>query len=316
MYISDKDALQYASRLLLLLVPFFSSLFSTWSWLIEILLLLAVFIHSRGSGLRPTVLYLGLGYLAAFIPAGINGLSQLGFTPWAGIVFLGLLAKGVSFTQSIFGGLMTAAFLSAAPVIPVLDEMLRPEIIEGNIQSILQFYEKQGTLKALQEQGISYAELERYLHLAMPVYYQLMPAFAGVIGMLELGTAYLVIRFSLKKIRKTEPFSHFRLPWYSVWFTISGLAAYLGGDYLGVEALKIAGLNLMVVMAALSLVLGFSSLAYLFKHPKMPRLLIWLIILAGVFFPYFLLGGLVFVGLFDPVLNTRRIPEKSEGGKQ
>ncbi|HHV63489.1 MAG TPA: DUF2232 domain-containing protein [Peptococcaceae bacterium] len=316
MYISDKDALLYASRLLLLLVPFFSSFFTTWSWLIEILLLVALFIHCRNSGLRLSALFLGLGYLAAFIPVGVSGFSQIGFVPWAGVIFLALKEKGFDFSHSIFWGLIAAALLSALPVIPMLKEFLQPEVIQKNIDSLLQLYKEQGTLNSLEEQGVSLAELKKYLQLAMPIYYQLMPAFSSIIGFLEFGVAYLTIRFSLKKIQKTEPFDHFRLPWYEVWFTICGLAAYLGGDYLGVEALRIAGINIMAVMAAISLVLGFACLVYLMKHPKLPRFMVWIFILIGVFFPYLLLGGLVIVGLFDPVLNLRKIPEKSEGGKQ
>jgi hypothetical protein len=93
MYISDKDALQYASRMILILVPFLSSLFGAWSWMIELLILFSIFIHSRGSGLRLTVLFMAAGYLSAIIPAGGQSLSQIGFAPWAGILYLGLKEK-------------------------------------------------------------------------------------------------------------------------------------------------------------------------------------------------------------------------------
>jgi uncharacterized protein YybS (DUF2232 family) len=79
--------------------------------------------------------------------------------------------------------------------------------------------------------------------------------------------------------------------------------------------MEIIGLNLMVLMAAISLIMGLSCLSYLFKHPKIPKLLVWAIVFAGVFFPYYVIIGLVFLGLFDLVLNIRRIPEKNEGGK-
>ena len=55
MYISDKNAIQYTSRVVLLVVPFFSSLFLSWSWIIEILVIFALFIHVGRWGLRLTI---------------------------------------------------------------------------------------------------------------------------------------------------------------------------------------------------------------------------------------------------------------------
>lgn len=315
MYISDKDALQYASRLILILVPFFSSLFDTWSWIVEILLLIALFIHSRSSGLRLTAICLAAGYIAALIPAGGGGMTRMGFSPWAGILLLGLKQRGLNTAQSMFWALIAAALVSALPIVPMVGEMLHGENIQKTITSALQYYEQQGTLQALEKRGMNIADLEKYLRSALPVYYQLLPAIAGIIGMLELGIAFLVYRISLRKVQKSSSFALFRLPWYAVWFAIFGLASYLGGDYLGVNIFKLTGMNVMTVMGAISLLQGFSCLSYLFKHPKTPRMLIWSIIFAGIFFPYFLLVGVAFLGLFDPVLNFRRIPEKTEGGK-
>jgi hypothetical protein len=316
MYISDKDALQYASRLILILVPFFSSLFHTWSWIVELLLLFAVLIHSRGSGLRLTAALLGMGYLASMILAGGSGISQIGFTPWAGVLFLGLQLRGLSVAQSMFWGLMTAVLLSSLPVVPMVGEALQPDNLQRKITSAFQYYEQQGTLSALEKQGMPRAEFEKYLGIALPVYYKLMPALAGILGMLELGVAFLLYRISLRKTRKSKPVSLWRLPWYAVWVVILGLASYLGGGFLGIGFLEIAGLNIMVIMAPISLILGFSCLAYLLKHPKVPRFFFWIIVFAGVFFPYFVLVGLVMVGLFDLVLNLRKIPENIEEGKQ
>jgi len=315
MYISDKDALQYASRMILILVPFLSSLFGAWSWMIELLILFSIFIHSRGSGLRLTVLFMAAGYLSAIIPAGGQSLSQIGFAPWAGILYLGLKEKGLGTAQCMFWALMLAALVSALPVIPGVKTALQPENLQEKMNSALAFYEQQGTLAALEKQGMTSAEFEGYLKKALPVYYMLMPAMAGIIGMLELGLAFLAYRFAIRKIQKTTPFLFWRLPWYAVWVAIIGLAAYLGGDFIQNKSMEIIGLNLMVLMAAISLIMGLSCLSYLFKHPKIPKLLVWAIVFAGVFFPYYVIIGLVFLGLFDLVLNIRRIPEKNEGGK-
>jgi hypothetical protein len=316
MYISDRDALRYASKLILVLVPLFSSFFHTWSWIVELLLLLAVFIHSRGSGLRLTAVLLGIGYLASMISVGASGLSQIGFTPWAGVLFLGLQYKGLNVAQSMFWSLMMAVLLSSLPVVPMAGEALQPEKLQQKITTVFQYYEQQGLFSALEQQGISGAEFEKYLGVAMSAYYKLMPALAGIFGMLELGIAFLLYRRAFRKTRKSTPFYLWRLPWYAVWVVILGLASYLGGDFLGIELLEIAGLNIMLVMAAISLVLGFSCLAYFLKHPKVPRFFFWIILFATVFFPYFVFVSLIVVGLFDLVLNLRKIPGNIEEGKR
>lgn len=316
MYISDKDALQLASKFILVLVPVFSSLFDTWSWIIEILLLFTVFIHSRASGLRSTALVLAVGYLASLIAAGPSGISHMGFSPWAGMVFLGQKERGLSTPYSMFWGLISAAFLSALPVVPFIGQALRPENLQAAREATIQLYEQQGMLQSLQEQGIEAADLEKYLTLLLPIYYKLLPALAGILGMFEIGAAYLLARIPLKRTQKSKPFALLTFPWYSIWFSIAGLAAYLGGGYLQESFLEIAGLNIMVVMVMISLVLGFAWLSFMLKHPKMPRMLIWIILFAAIFMPYFVLLGLVFIGLFDPVMNLRRIPENYMGGKQ
>lgn len=314
MYISDKDALQSTSRLILIIVPILASMFDGWSWIIEILLLFTIFIHQRSSGLKLTAVILAAGYLGAMI-VDFSEIFQMGFTPWAGVLMLWLKERGLSTAYSIFWSLLAAAFLSAFPLIPLVGPSLQPENIQRASDSAVAFYEQQGMMKSLEEQGITSDDFEKYLGLVVPIYYKLLPGIAGILGMFELGLAFILSRISIPRARK-KPFALLTFPWYSVWFTIGGLLAYLGGDYLSSALLEIIGLNVMAVMAALALVLGFSWLSFMIKHPKMPRLLIWVILFAGLFLPYFVLLGLMFIGLFDPVMNVRRIPENFQGGKQ
>ncbi|NLI92901.1 MAG: DUF2232 domain-containing protein [Peptococcaceae bacterium] len=316
MYISDRNALQYASRMILVLVPFFSSWFNTWSWIVEILLLFAIFIHCRGSGVRLTAMLLAIGYLAAFIPAGGEILARIGFTPWAGIVFLGLKNRGMSTSHSMFWGLALVALFSALPAAPVVQVALQPKALEVAIREVLDFYQQQGFLSSLEKQGMSPAEFEGVLRLAVPIYYKLLPAIAGIIGMLEFGIAYWTYSYSLKRVQRNTPFYLWQLPWYAVWVAIIGLAAYLGGGYLGKSIIEIAGLNIMAMTAPVSMIMGFSCVSYFLKHPKMPRVFAIALIFAVAFFPFIVLAGLVMTGLFDLVFNFRKIPEKIEGGEQ
>lgn len=316
MYISDKDALQYSSRAILLLMPVLSSLFLSWSWIIEIILLFAVFIHARGFGLRSTIILLALGYLISIFPLGIRAVSQIGFTPWAGVLLLLLIERGLSLGQSMLWSITLAALISALPTVPSTVQALEPDILQQRIEETVELYQQRGTLESFEEQGIPRSELEGYIRLAVPVYYKLLPGIAGILGMLEIGIAYLGFRLTQRKNYRIGPFAFWRLPWYTVWIAITGLALYLGGEYLGNSIASIAGMNTMLIMAAMAMVLGLSCAAYFLQQPRIPRVLILLTVLSAVFFTYYVMFILILIGLFDLVLNLRRIPEKSEGEKQ
>lgn len=316
MYLKDRDALVYASRLILLFVPYFSSMFGVWSWLIELLLIFALLINGKYSGALWTTGLLAVGYVMAFFPVGVSGLVQIGYVPWAAVLLLWLQEKGLSVSKSIFWALVLAALLSALPTAGTLSEALQPEVMQEKISSAMEYYEKHGYLQALEQQGMTRANLESYMQLVLPLYYKLMPGLAGLIGMIEISLAYLVFRLIFKnRESRLLPFARWQLPWYGVWGAIIGLAAYLLGDYAKISPLTITGMNIMVIFAGISLVLGLACLVYLVQSPKTQRWQIWLIIIGGVFFTQVALIALIFVGLFDLVFNFRRLPEKNEEGK-
>jgi len=314
MVISDKDALRYVSGLIVLFLPLLASLFDFWSWIVEVLLIFFVLFQTRSTGCRKTAIFLGIGYILAFIPVGISGISLIGFAPWAGILLVVIKEKGFSTSQSIFWSLLLAVLIGALPVIPSVNQALQPENLEKNIVTVLQFYEQQGLFSAFQEQGISIEQFESTLRTMVPVYYQLMPAFAGIFAMLEVGLVYLFFRiFSFGN--KLKPFSLWRMPWYAVWLAIIGIAAYLGGDYFANSILRITGMNVMAVAASITSIIGLSCLAYLIKSLKFSHLLIWIIVIMVAFVSPFFFICLIFTGLFDLVFNFRKIPEKMEEQK-
>lgn len=316
MYISDRDALHYISRIVLLILPFLSSIFLSWSWIIEIILIFALFIHSRYFGFRLTAIFLAIGYLAAFIPLGPERFIQMGFTPWAGGFFLLLKEKGLPTSQTMFWSIMLAAVLSALPTIQAVSHILQPEILNQQIEENVALYEQQGLFEALEKQGMPREDLENSIRLAVSAFYKLIPAFAGIMGMLEIAFVYFIIRLSEKKERKITPFTFWRFPWYAVWVVILGLSLYLGGDFFAIEFMKIAGMNILFIIAVPCIILGLSCAVFYFLKPKVPRFLFWVILIAGVIFPLYILIALLFTGLFDLVFNFRRITEESEGAKQ
>jgi len=317
MYIGDRDTLKYVSRFVLILLPVVSSLSNSWSWAAEILLFFAVFFHGRDSSLRLTSVLLGAGYVAALIVSiiGVDNFWLLGFSPWAGVLLLALERRGMTTGQSMFWSLIAVVFLSSLPVIPMLREALRPENIQEAIARYAQAAEQQGWFAVLEKQNLTEEDFKSYLGVAIPVYYKLTPAMAGIFGMAEMGLAYLVYRQSIKARLKLPSFAVWQLPWYTIWIAIAGIAIYLSGNHFKVYVLETVGMNLILVMAAISLLLGCCCLVFLLTHSRMPRWFFWLIIFGVIFLNYYIVMGLVFIGLFDLAFNIRKIPEKTEEGK-
>jgi hypothetical protein len=289
MYISDRDALKYSTGLLLIFIPFIFSFFNIWSWFTEIFLFISVFIVSRNIKPQIAALLLALGYLGAIIGAGAGGIWQIGFSPWAGILFVVLENKGLGLRYSMFWSLMFVVLLSGLTLIPGVKEALYPDRIQETVAEVFQTAKELGFIANLEQQGVPSQYFERHLEIVVPTLIKLKPAAAGILGMAEMGSAYLIAQLFEKTKIPLTPFSKWQLPWYGVWVAIFGIGGYLGGDYLGLEVLKIIGMNLIAVSAALSLVLGASCLVYFLSHPKTPRYLIFVFILGLIFFFHFII---------------------------
>ncbi|NLO97381.1 MAG: DUF2232 domain-containing protein [Peptococcaceae bacterium] len=331
MYIHDKDVLNYACKFFLVFLPLIWSIYNIWSWLAELFLLLIVFFHGRISGIKLTAALLAAGYLAAVVAGGGDNIWQIGFVPWVAILMLVLKQKGMRTSESAFWCLMLAALSSALPVIPSVRQALQPGNLERELAGIVQLYEQQGIVQLLTSQGIALEEIEKYVRMMLTLKYRLMPGFVAVMGMFEFSLGYLVFRFLTKQ--KVKNFSLWSFPWYAVWVMIFGLIAYLGGDHFNHTIITYTGLNLMFIMAAICVILGFSCLYYLYKRILSKSALI---VLFGIFFFIFmfslftgnpfLMGLLYFsilvwmiaamlIGLFDLLFNFRKIPGINKEGE-
>gem|GEM_PF-560349 len=103
------------------------------------------------------------------------------------------------------------------------------------------------------------------------------------------------------------PFSRLRLPWYTIWGVIAGLALLLGGDQAGSPGLATAGKVLLLVTGFLLAAIGGSVHAHYLQRWKVawPFKLISLIILA-VYLPLTLMV-LATTGVIDCIWNIRRL---------
>ena len=163
----------------------------------------------------------------------------------------------------------------------------------------------------MQEQGITEVQIRDLLQQGIHIYSLILPSFAALVALVEFGFVFYFVRIWFKHSEGRIPFTRWRLPWYAVWGAVLGLAFYLLGDQFSWTALRVLGINLMVVYAALTLVLGASMFVYLLQSPKIPRFLKIALVLASFFYLFFSIVSLVMFGLFDLVFNFRRLPEET-----
>ena len=310
MFISDELAQDYLAGAILLTFPWVGIVLGTWGFLWEALMLLAVFLVGLRKGLTRAVGFLLIGYLAAVIVFGVSALNQLGFVPLAGL--LGVLGwqKHWPVRVTFFWGAALAAIIGAVPSLPYVMQGFDAKTVGDLINSTVQQYQDSGLLVLMQQQGITEEQIRDLLQQGIHFYGLVMPSLAAIISIVEFGFVYYIMRRWLKDEGGWIPFTHWRLPWYAVWGAVLGIASYLLGDYLAWPVFRGLGINLMVVYGALTLVLGTAVYLHILKSPKIPRFLKWLIIISSFIYFFFTIVSIIMFGLFDLVINFRRLPEE------
>lgn len=107
-------------------------------------------------------------------------------------------------------------------------------------------------------------------------------------------------------------FSRWRLPWYSIWLVITGLALTLAGEEFSIAWAGVLGKNILFVSAFIFFVLGISVMVYLFQVWKMARIVkIIIAVIIVMYLPFVILA----LGMVDPVANLRRLSGDGSEGK-
>ncbi|HWQ89737.1 MAG TPA: DUF2232 domain-containing protein [Desulfitobacteriaceae bacterium] len=311
MYVSDKKIMDYFSMALIVCLPWFCTSWVMWSWIWEMVILMAVLWIGWRTGLKWTAIYLLTGYGLAAISFHGPGLQQMGYVPWAGLITVYGLKKDWPLRFTFFWSIVAAGLLGAIPIVIFPQPDLQSQDF---LNSLMTQYESKGLLPALQEQGITEPELRTMLEQVLQVYARIIPALAAVSAIAEFSLiCYFFLRWSDPLRKKRVPFSFWRLPWYAVWGVIAALICYLLGDELSWLWLSSLGLNLLVVYAAVTSVVGISVYVFFLRSPHVPRLVKWMLILGNVLYFYYSWVSIILFGLFDLVFNFRRLPEGARG---
>ncbi len=146
-----------------------------------------------------------------------------------------------------------------------------------------------------------------------------LPASVIVWTSIMVNGTYFIARRLFSKLGYSIPggvkFSEWRLPWYSVWLVIAGLALTLAGDEFSLHLGGAIGKNILFVSAFIFFIQGISVMAYFLQVWRIPGVVKVIIALAVfLYMPFIILA----LGLIDPVANLRRLPgnggEGTKGG--
>jgi len=310
MFISDELAQDYLARAVLLTFPWVGIAMGTWGFFWEVLLLFAVFMVGRLKGAFKAAFFLVGGYIVSLIVFGVDALNYLSYVPLAGLLGVYGWQKDWPARVIFFWGAVLAGVLGAVPTLAFVAQGFDANTTTVMIDATVQQYQASGLLEMMQQQGIDERQIRDLLHQGIQIYALVIPGIVAIISIIEFGFVFYIMRRWFKR-NEWVPFTHWRLPWYAVWGAVLGIASYLLGDQFSWPVIHGLGINLMVIYGALTLVLGVSAYLYLLKSPKIPRLLKWTLILVNFIYFMFSIVSIIMFGLFDLVMNFRRLPEES-----
>jgi len=311
MLLRDEEALNFLASAILVTFPWLGIVLGTWGFIWGALMLLAVFLVGRRRGLPIAALSLITGYVVVLFIFGATAFNLMSLVPMAGLLSILGWRRHWPVRVTFFWSAALAAALGTIPTLSFMAQGFSSVNVSDMINTTVQQYQASGLLTVMQEQGITEVQIRDLLKQGIHIYSLILPSFAALVALVEFGFVFYFVRIWFKHSEGRIPFTRWRLPWYAVWGAVLGLAFYLLGDQFSWTALRVLGINLMVVYAALTLVLGASMFVYLLQSPKIPRFLKIALVLASFFYLFFSIVSLVMFGLFDLVFNFRRLPEET-----
>lgn len=145
------------------------------------------------------------------------------------------------------------------------------------------------------------------------IFEMLMPGQQIITAAIAAIITYFLARVVLSRINFKLPpapvFTRMFYPWYSVWGLIAGLALTMAGDHFSLMLAAKVGKNILLILFYAYLLLGLSVAVYYFRKINLawPFKVLFLL-LAAAYMPISVLFILL-LGIIDPLVNLRRLPE-------
>ncbi len=241
-------------------------------------------------------------------------------------LFMGLLFKnGVSWGKALSAVLVLSLFIPVGVYLTeyfatgsspfVLDEGMLSEYRQGVQELKEAFFAGKGQVLP---DGEEFDRISRKFEAAMPI---LSMSSTLIWSMLLSAVSFFAARRLIKRmgynVAGSIPFIMWKLPWYSIWGVIAGLAMMLGGEQLNSLGTASAGKVLLCVMGFVYAVLGLSVFTFFLRVMKLSRVLKFLSLLIFIFFLPNVLAVLTVIGIIDSIWNIRwltqgRKPEEDD----
>lgn len=243
--------------------------------------------------------------LLMLLPAGLLGILY-------GLLFKNQVSSGVS----VFAGLAGAAVLTllSALLIEALTGIKLFTLDQDSRLFVEQWLEANRSVSAFNDippelQGNLNQNVIGLFELFIPGQYIVASAAAAVLS-------YFAARIVLKRMQFVLPpvpaFSRVFFPWYVVWGLILGLGMILAGDYLSMPLMGRIGKNILFVLFYVFLMLGASVAVYFFHSIKLARPIKLVLLVLSLLYLPFSISVLLLLGVVDPLLNLRQLPEVKE----
>ena len=262
--------------------------------------------------------------LLLFLGDSLLALSLLGFYGVAVMVAAVLLNRGKSYYTVLYWAMLaTVISISLYLGISYVDQGQEginsvKTAINATAQNSLEWSEQSGFMEYYEQRGVSRTELEQgYTDLAQ-IMFILFPAFiylqAIIAVYLMIFISSLLARKKKLPILERKPFREEIMPWQISWAVIAGLACcMLGWDQK--SWLYYSGANILAVLAPVTVFYGTAQLAYWLKRwpPKNKKWIVALVVLLSFFFTVSTIIFIGLIGLFDSLLDYRKLRIKKEG---
>lgn len=312
MYISDQKTSNMLAVLVLVAGPWLGVSQQAWGWILDIVLLLALFwVGSRDQkqGLSFGLIFLTFGYVFALLVNGISSIGYFSFVPWAGLVTVWGMRTNISHRALVFWSLVVAGIAGTIPTIAMLFQGVPQESIQSFVQTMMEQYRQAGMLDTLKSQGVTELELQNLFQQIINTIFMLTPGIVGITALAKWGAVYyFFLRWLPIPGREYRPFTEWRLPWYAVWGMNLAIASYLLGDQFQGIAIKNFGLNLMLVYGAVAFLLGSAIFISFLKKPWVSGFFKFILIFSSFLYIQVTAVVLIIMGLLDLVLDFRHRP--------
>ncbi|HOQ09986.1 MAG TPA: DUF2232 domain-containing protein [Syntrophomonadaceae bacterium] len=189
--------------------------------------------------------------------------------------------------------------------------------MQAQVEETIKYYEDSGMMALYEKQGLSSEEVKKallsFMHAAirhLPAFYYLQSIMA-VFFMLFLASFWAQKRNLNRLIRK--PFDQEIMPWQMAWVVIVGLVMWLWGrDQL--SAIYYAGSNILLISVPIALYYGLAAIVYMIRRfqKRTRKILVIVLVVLSLLFTASAIIFLTVIGLFDSLLDYRRLRTKEE----